>query len=886
MTDARPDPEHLLASAQAEEARRGRGELRVYVGMCPGVGKTYTMLQEAGRIAQSGHAVLAGIIETHGRDDTAALLEGLETVPRRAVEHRGTVLHEFDLDAALGRRPQLVLIDELAHTNAPGSRHPKRWQDVNELLESGIDVWTTVNIQHIESLRDSVARITGIRIQETIPDSFFDLADEVRVIDLTPDQLRERLREGKVYLGERAQTAADNFFREGNLSALREMALRFTAQRVDRELRDYMRRHLIAGPWRSGERLLVAVGSSPFSERLIRLARRQAGSLHASWIAVHVETGAPVDDDERARLAAHLALARSLGADVVSIAGDDTGAAILEVARRENVTQIIAGKPLRLPWWRRLFGRSIADRLARESGEIDLVLVHPADPRERAAPVAPPAAATPGVAAARDFGVAAAALAATTVLGLLGETWVGYRSVPMLYLLAITVSGLLLHRWAVLALAAASSLTWNFFFTDPRYTLRMLEREDTFLLVAFLAVAFVLGHLTTRLRRREQASREGEERAQALYQLTRVIAASIDFTQAAGKALDQIATAFSAEATLLVAPSPRELEVAVGPPLDQRALSVCHWVADHRQAGGRFTHTLPEAEILALPLIAGERAIAVLAMRPHDDSLRSPLRRDLLDAFAAHLTVLVEKEDMQRGVRDARLAAASQRLQRALLDQVSHELKTPAAVIQAAAERLSGATGDDPSLIAEIRQATSRLNRVVTQLVTLSRVEAGLIRPNLEVCDARDLLDEVIGDLGPARQQVQVICDEFEFRTDAMLLHTAIGNLVLNAVQHSPSGSTVRVQARRNAAGAGCIEVTNTGNSIPPAERSRIFERFARGSDARPGGMGLGLSIARHFVEAVGGRLELADEVPEETTFRITLPVDAIPSPAIPPTHP
>lgn len=876
MTDARPDPESLLASAQAEEAGRGRGELRVYLGMCPGVGKTYTMLQDAGRLAHSGRTVVVGVVETHGRDDTTALLGGLETLPRREIEHRGAVLREFDLDAALGRRPQLVLVDELAHTNAPGSRHPKRWQDVNELLESGIDVWTTVNIQHIESLRDAVARITGIRIQETIPDSFFDLADEVRLIDLTPDQLRERLREGKVYLGDRAQAAADNFFREGNLSALREMALRFTAQRVDRELRDYMRRHLIAGPWRSGERLLVAVGSSPFSERLIRLARRQAGSLHASWIAVHVETGAPSSDEERARLAAHLALARSLGGEVVSIASDDTGAAILDVARRENVTQIIAGKPLHLSWWRRIVGRSIADRLARESGEIDLVLVHPADPRETPAAVEPPAVLAPVAAVMRDFGLAAAALAGATALGLLGESWIGYRSVPMLYLLAITVSGLLLHRWAVLALAAGSSLAWNYFFTDPRYTLQILEREDVFLLLAFLAVAFVLGHLTTRLRRREQASREGEERAQALYQLTRVLAASVDFTQAAGKALAQIAATFRAEPTLLVARTSGGLEVAMGPPLDDRALSVCHWVADHRQAAGRFTHTLPEADILGLPLLAGDRTAAVLALRPQDESLRSPLRRDLLDAFAAHLTVLIEKEEFQRSARDARLAAASQRLQRALLDQVSHELKTPAAVIQAAAERLSGATGEDPALIAEIRLATTRLNRVVTQLVTLSRVEAGLIRPHLEVCDMRDLLDEVLGELGLDRRRIDIECGDLIFRTDASLLHTALSNLLLNALQHAPSGSPVRVQARLDAAGDLIVDVANSGKPIAPDDRARIFERFARGSDARPGGMGLGLSIARHFVEAVGGRLELVDNPSDETVFRVTLPASTI----------
>ncbi|MGH8017599.1 MAG: ATP-binding protein [Opitutaceae bacterium] len=874
--DSRRDPDALLAAARVEDEKRVRGEPRVYLGMCPGVGKTYTMLDDGRHHATSGRVVLVGLAETHGRAETEALMAGLEVLPRREISYRGTTLSEFDLDAALARRPELVLVDELAHTNAPGSRHPKRWQDVRELLESGIDVWTTVNIQHVESLRDEVAKITGIRVQETLPDSFFDFADEIRLVDLTPDQLRRRLREGKVYLGDSAQDAARNFFREGNLSALREMALRFTAQRVDREMRDYMRRHLIEGPWRSGERLLVAVGSSPFSERLIRLTRRLAASLRASWLAVHVEAGESAGEESRGRLAANLALARSLGAEVISVGGGDTAAAILEVARRENVSQIVVGKPLGLPWWQRILGRSIADRLTRESGEIDLVLVHPNEAhdisesrrvrRDRAAMKY----------RSTEWATVAGLLAGATVAGLLSESWIGYRSIPMLYLLVITLAGLFLHRWAVLLLAFASALTWSFFFTEPRVTLTMLHREDFFLLFAFLAVAFVLGHLTTRLRRREQASREGEERASTLYQLTRSIAASVDFAQGVRRALRQIHEVFNAEPALVLVDQNGGLEPAAGAAMSARELSVCHWAATHRRASGRFTDTLPESSILAIPLLADGRAAGVLIVRPKDETLQSPLRQDLLEAFGAHLSVLIEKESFQRSAREGKVAAASQKLQRALLDQVSHELKTPVAVIGAAAQRLSSAPSDDPGMIEEIKQAAVRLNRVVTQLVTLSRVEAGLIQPQIEVCDARDLLDEVVADMGSSSDRVRISCEDFEFRADPGLLHTAIGNLLSNAVQYSPKDAPVILKARREDTGRACFEVTNQGVVITAEERRQIFERFARGAAARPGGMGLGLSIARHFIEALGGRVELAESGGDGTTFRILLPRESV----------
>lgn len=874
MTDSRPSPDDLLAAISADEdPSRLRGSLRVYLGMCPGVGKTYTMLEDARRLHAAGGNVLVGFVETHDRVETAALLDQLPILPRRASVHRGATLEEFDLDAALARRPSLVLVDELAHTNTPDSRHPKRWQDVRELLDAGIDVWTTVNIQHLESLRDAVSAITGIVVQETVPDAFFDqAADEVRVIDLPPDQLRERLAAGKVYLGDRAVAAATGFFREGNLRALRELALRFTARKADAQKRRYMSRHLIDGPWRSGERLLVAVGPSPYSERLIRITRRLADAHDATWIAVHVETGAALDEDSRQRLVSHLALARSLGAELVSTSDPHTVRGLLAIARREHVTQIVAGKPVDRSVWSRLRGNDIAERLQRQSGDIDILLVHPgaADHlRPGPAPLTAPAA--EGSHLLTGLRTVLGTLLIATVAGAFLEKVVGYRSVALLYLLGVVIAGLSLSRPAVLALAVAAGLSWNFFFTTPRLSLAMLETGDFLQLVTLLAVALVVGHLTARLRAQVLASRDDEERARALYQLTRVTSASVSLAHAAPAALRQVEAVFHAPATLLLPAPDGTIQVHSGAALEPAALSVCQWTFDHARPAGRTTDTLPEAAVLALPLPVAGRSAGVLALRPSNHALRSPLLRDLLETFATHLCVLLEKEDYQRAAREARVADESRQFQRALLDHVSHEIKTPVAVIQSATHHLlatpAPAPSDSTTLLRELAEAARRLDRVFTQLITLSRAEAGLVEPRPDVCDARDLLHEVATTCGLGDDVVDA--GEFTFRTDPDLLRTALVNLAHNALQHG--GGAVTLSARQEA-GRTVLRVANAGPPIPPEEQGVLFDRFARGTQAKPGGLGLGLPIARQFVHMLGGDLRLESSDARGTVFTITLP--------------
>lgn len=859
MPGERPNPDDLLALTQQTSTR---GQLRVYFGMCPGVGKTYAMLEDAGRVG-SGDAVV-GIVETHGRAETEALAASLPSIPRRRVAYRNTAIDEFDLDETLRRKPPLVLVDELAHTNAPGSRHPKRWQDVDELLAAGISVWTTLNIQHVESLRDDVMAITGVRVQETVPDTFLDGADEIRVIDLTPDQLRQRLSEGKVYLGERAGAAADGFFREGNLRALREMALRFATRKVDAEKRDFMRRNLISGPWRAGERFLVAVGPSPHAERLIRITARLARQQNAGWLAVHVETGGAMDEASAAKLAANLSLARSLGGETISHPCDDPVRGILQVARRENVTQIVAGKNTRTGWWQRLRG-GISDRLQNESGRIDLLLVHPGEAGQPK-PIPSAKQTSPSLRWLKDAGMVAGWVSSITLLGFLVEPVLGYRSVAMLYLVAVPIAGLILSRWGVLALAVIGAGAWNFFFTEPRLTLHMAEQADLMQLAAMLVVAVVIGQLTHRLRLREQASRTSEDRARALYQLTRVTAASATLEQGVGAALVQIEKLFRCRAALLITDQAGEFLPLGGVEPTPKEQAVCRWVLDHDQPAGRFTDTLPESEILALPLPVNGKTSAVLAVKPENGELASPVIRDLLETFATHLCVLLERDAHLRSRQESALLERSRQFQRALLDHVSHEIKTPVAVIQASIDHLaSGAAA--PGLLGEIREAAARLDRVMTQLVTLSRAEAGLIEPAYEICDVRDLMEEAVERFTSGKVEMTPL--DAQLTTDPALWETVISNLLLNAVRHGAGPVRFTAESRGDSV---AFRIINSGPPIPPDSAVRIFERFERGKDSLTGGLGLGLPIARSFAQILGGTVTLVRSDKDETIFEAVFP--------------
>lgn len=852
--DPRPDPDALLAAIRSDESKAKRGRLKVFFGMCPGVGKTYAMLEDARRKVNEGVEVVVGIVETHGRAETLAMIEGLPVAPRVEIEHRGTKLTELDLDALLMWRPKLVLVDELAHTNAPGSRHPKRYQDVLELLDGGIDVFTTLNVQHVESRSDSVRQITGITVRETVPDSVLDAADEIELVDLTPEQLRARLAEGKVYLGERAATAAENFFCAENLTALREMALRVTAEHVDRDLRALRQGQNVTTPWKAGARIMVAVSASPHSEELIRWARRAASAMEASWLAAHVER--PGTPEDEARVTRHLALARRLGGEVISTTGTDVGEALLRIARQHNVTQIIAGKS-ELTGWRSWVRTSPVRWLLERSGDIDILLVGD----QKFAPVLLAwrewFADRP-----RNFAAAVGIAAGVTLVGLLLLPLIGYWTVALIYLLAVTLAGVVLRRGAILLLATLSALAWDYLFIPPRLTLSIGKTEDWAMFGTFFVVALVVGQLTARLRERERAESEREGRATALYRVSRALAAGNGLDQALCAALAEIG---SEAAVLLPGPNGLDRHAASVLTVSAKEESVAAWAFQNRQPAGRFTDTLPESEALHLPLLMGDRAEGVLAIRL--TTAPTLAQRELLEAFAAQLAIALAKERALRAESDARVARDSEKLQKTLLDSVSHELKTPLAAIHGA---LESPTPD----LAEIRSATRRLRRVVEELLDVTRIESGLVQPLREWCDVTELLHEARVRADLAEPALALAPHEAlpPISVDASLVTHALAILFSNATTHGAAAEPPMVSAHRDGEWI-VIAVADRGLGFPVGDEERVFARFYRAADARPGGLGLGLAIARRLVEVHGGTITAENRPGGGARFTVRLPI-------------
>jgi two-component system sensor histidine kinase KdpD len=845
-----------------QEAKSARGKLKIFFGMSPGVGKPYAMLEAARQKQAQGCEVVIGIVETHGRKETEALLEGLPIMPRMQIEYRGTTLTEMDLDAILTWHPGLAVVDELAHTNAPGSRHPKRYQDVLELLDAGIDVYTTLNVQHVASRSDTVRQISGISISETVPDSVVDLADEIVLVDLTPEQLRSRLAEGKVYLGERAEWAAQNFFRESNLTALREMALRIVAEHVDRDLRDIMQEERIAGPWKSGDRLLVAVSASPYSERLIRYTRRLASSMEASWIVANIERPLPLSQEEQTRLTRYLALARQLGAEVISTPGAEVGETLLRIARQHNVTQIVIGKPLGARWlsfWK----RDPLRWLMRHSGNIDIHMI----PAEESAP---PRRETIEERFARarwrDYGIALTIAAGVTGVCLAIFDYTGYWAVALFYLLAVVLAATRLRRWPTLFLAGLSALLWDFLFIPPRFTFYITHFHDFMMFAAYFVIAIVIGHLATKLREREEAERRREERATALYRLTRALAASRDLDEALPRALKLIKDSFHADAALwLRDESGLSLHSASLFMPSSKDESVAAWAFQKKQSAGRSTDTLPDAESLHVPLVTGDRAEGVLTIRLANPPTLE--QRELLDAFAAQIALFVNKERAVEESREAQIARQSQKLQKTLFDSVSHELKTPLAAMTAALQQ------PQPDR-AELQQAAGRLSRTVDHLLDATRLESGLLQPMREWCDPAELVREVVAASGLNDNSVRMnIAKNLPIiSVDARLIQQALGALLSNAVTHGGGDQPIEVNAARDDSML-VISIADHGPGLAPGEENKVFEKFYRGPLTRPGGLGLGLSIARQLVEAHRGEIVAQNREDGGARFSIRLPV-------------
>lgn len=885
--EQRPDPDLLLAAIQKAEEKSTSGHLKVFFGMAAGVGKTYAMLQAAHNRKAEGVDVVAGYIETHGRAETEALLEGLEIIPRQVLEYRGTRLQEMDLDAILRRKPQLVLVDELAHTNAPGARHTKRYQDVQELLEAGINVYTTVNVQHIESRTDTVRQITGVTVHETVPDTLLESADEIELMDLSPDDLRKRLLEGKVYTPERAEVAADGFFRLGNLTALREMALRLTAERVDHQLRDYMEIKRIAGPWRSSERLLVAIGPSRFSERLIRATRRMAYNLEAPWVAVYVQTSHVLSADEQASLQRNLALASELGAEVVTAANPNVAEELLKIARQRNVTQIVIGKPVHSRWQDLLRGGSPVDHVIRDSSTIDvLVITGKAEPED---------APRPAVWVAQverhstywQYLAGVLIVIGVTLFNLALSPSVSHQLVGLLELFAVLLIAYFFGRGPALLAAAISALSWNFLFIDPTMTLQVSQPQDVALLLLYFAIALVTGNLTARIRRNERTIRHNAERTLALYTMAHEMASATDLDAVLETAVTLIGRVYKAQVAILIAGNDGlEYQKSSTLALDAKGLSVAEWSYLNGRPAGRNTDALPLATSTFIPLKTSSSTLGVLGLRTTSDKKLSFDQTELLKAFSNQLAVVIERELLDQEMGNARIAHESERLYAALLNSISHELRTPIATIVGASSSLrdlpDDAAGLRLTLITDIQHASQRLNRLVENLLDMSRLESGRLRIKRQWCDVRDLVGAVMKQteerLGERTLKAEIAPNLPLVELDEGLIEQALANLLDNAVTYTPPHTEISIKARLSGDWLEII-IQDTGPGIPPADLDHVFEKFYRGTGVVTGGTGLGLSIARGLTEAHGGTLDVSNLPSGGASFTMRLPVGEAPPP-------
>lgn len=885
--EARRNPDALLAALRTQEAGAKRGKLKVFFGMAPGVGKTYAMLEAARREQAAGRDVVIGYVETHARKETDALAVGLPMIPRRVAEHRGMALTEMDLDAVLARRPQLALVDEFAHTNAPGSRHPKRYQDALELLEAGIDVFTTLNVQHVESRSEAVRQITGVNIRETVPDTALESA-EFELVDLTPEELRARLAAGKVYLPESARAAQDHFFRAGNLAAVRELALRFAAEHVGQDVLAYRQSHRIADPWKSGQRLLVAVSPSPSSAALVRWTRRLAGELQAPWMAVYVERPRPLGEEEKARLTTHLSLARELGAEVITTTDDDVVRGILRTAREQNATQVVVGKPY---GWRAvelLHGGSLLNRLIRESGHID---IHAVRADREPAPFRKPPAPQFDNADARGYLVALGVVAGVTGLNALLKGELGYQSLALVYLLSVVLLAMFVGRGPTLAAATLTALLWNFLFVPPLYTFRIGGATDLMLFFTYFVVALAMGHLAARLRAQQRAERRREERATALYLLTRELANASDFADLLAIVVREVTKAFAAEVALSL---PDEMPEAPLTPyfastwaMGEKEQSVALWALSHRRPAGHGTDTLPAAEGLHLPLIAGERAVGVLSLRFRDPAPLPLAQRDFLETYIRQIALVLDRQRLRDAEQRTQLLAESERLSKTLLNSVSHEMRTPITAIASAASSLGegSKTGDkrfQETMVNEIQEAAGRLNRLVGNLLNMTRLEAGYVKASLDWCDVNDLvhvtLKEIEKDLARHKVTVEMAPGLPLARMDFVLMQQALTNLFLNAATHTPPGTSIQLRVTVEDRTL-VMAVADTGPGLAKETLNRLFDKFYRAPSAGAGGTGLGLSIVKGFIEAQGGRVEAANRPGTGAVFTLRLPLSESPPP-------
>jgi two-component system, OmpR family, sensor histidine kinase KdpD len=893
MIDQRPDPDQLLRRVVEAERQAERGKLTIFFGAAPGVGKTYAMLEVArAEMEQEKRDVVVGVVETHGRYETAAMALGLELLPQRRVTYRGVQVQEFDLDAALARRPQLILMDELAHTNAEGSRHPKRWQDVEELLDAGIDVFSTMNVQHVESLNDLIAKITGVVVRETVPDSMLERANELKLVDLPPDELLERLRDGKVYVPAQAQRAIENFFRKGNLIALRELALRHTAERVDAQMRAYREAQGIEQTWAVAEQILVAVSPSPYSARLVRAARRMAGALHARWFAVFVEprSARQLSAKSQALLSRNLRLAEQLGAEVVTLSGEDATDEILRFARERNITKIIIGKPS-AHRFRDRFTVSLVDRLVRQSGNIDVYVTAGDRGPEEVAPEKSVRAElqVPSLVAA----TLVSALATGVGLLLFGRDQL--PDVVMTYLLGILLVSSRYGLAPSIFAAFLSVAALDFFFVLPFGTFAVADFRHAVTFAVMFLVAVIVSGLTERVRNQAHSARHREERTRALYELSRELAATQGTRRVIEVAAAHLEKVFRGRVSVFTPDSSRSLRsVYASPQLvepSEHELSISQWVWSNQKEAGLGTATLPGGSTLYLPLMASGGIVGVLGISPEQpDRFESVEQRRQVDAFAQQMALAMERAELAEETERARGEVEREQLRSSLLSSVSHDLRTPLAVITGTASTLidGGGAIDEATrleLMKTILDESERLNRLIRNLLDMTRLDSGTVKVKKEWSP----LEEVVGsalnrlDARLLGRKVHVALPPGLSLVpfDAVLIEQALINLLENAAKYSQGPIEINAVLGSEEV---VVEVADRGPGIPPGEEARVFEKFHRAiREGGPSGVGLGLAICRAIVAAHGGRIWAQNRDGGGASFRFSLPIQGEAPRLVPP---
>jgi len=887
--EQRPSPEALLEAARREDSRAGR--LKIFIGAAPGVGKTYEMLQSAHARLKAGIDVVVGVVETHGRAETEALLRGLEVLPRKRLTYKDQTLEEMDLDALIERRPQIALVDELAHTNAPGSRHPKRYLDVEELLSHGIDVYTAVNVQHIESLNDVVAQITHVRVRETVPDSVFDRAEAIELIDLTPDDLIQRLKEGKVYVPKQAERALEHYFSPGNLTALRELALRRTAERVDEQLLNHMQANAIAGPWAAGERILVCLSEDPRAAGLVRYTKRLADRLHAPWTAISIETrrSLQLTDEQRDRLADTMRLAETLGAEALTIPGVGRRIAddVINFAHANNVTQIIIGKSTR-SWWFELMRGSVVHDLVRRAGNISVNVIAGDD--QGVAKTAVQTAARQEPFDARPYLMALLFVAIGLVAARVIQPAFGIENVDLVFLTAVVSVAVRFGLWPSLLASVAASLCYNFFFLPPVYTFTITDPTNVAAFFFFMLIALLVSNVAARVRTQAVTAISRVRTTESLYAFSRKLAGTATLDDVLWATAYQTALMLKVRVVLLL-PENGVLTVKAGYPpedqLDKADLAAANWAWGNDRPAGRGSDTLPGAKRLFLPMRTGRGAIGVIGI---DDDRTGPLltpdQRRLLDALVDQGALAIERvllvEDMDRVKR----TVESDRLRGALLTSISHDLKTPLASVLGAASTMrdlgSGLTdAQKRDLLATVIDESERLNRFIANLLDMTKLESGAIVPNAARHDVSEIVGSALRRAGKIlvhhKVSLELAADLPMLELDAVLFEQVLFNLLDNAAKYAPADTTISIKGTRDQ-GKVSLQVMDEGNGIPPAELESVFDKFYRaqkGDHVRPG-TGLGLAISRGFVEAMHGTISAANRVDRSgAVLTIRLPVPA-----------